>query len=90
MMSLNISLNASVGSTEVLVATGGAVLLGTVEEISIMVVRSGTKGFNKLDLTSKGGECLVGSAMTAVNRGGFRCRHDILIGEHGELGEIKE
>ena len=31
MMSLNISLNASVGSTEVLVATGGEVLLGTVE-----------------------------------------------------------
>ena len=58
--------NASVGSTELLVATGIGVFLGTSEARTIMAVGYGPKGFKKLDLTSKVGESLVRAAPPAV------------------------
>ena len=62
-MSLRTVLNASVGSTEVLVASG------IVEVRSKMVLGYGSKGFETVCLTSKGGECFVGASLPAVGVG---------------------
>ena len=62
-------LNSSVGSTEVLVASGVGVFLGTVELRARMVVGYGDKGFKAVDLTSKGGERLVGASSPVVDAG---------------------
>ena len=62
-------LNVSVGSTEVLVGTGIGVLLGKSEVRKRMVIESGAKGIKTVNLASKVGERLVGSALPAVDAG---------------------
>ena len=58
--------NASVGSTALFVASYIGLFMGTATRV---VVGSRDKGFEKLDLKSKGGERLVGYALTAVGAG---------------------
>ena len=61
--------NASVGPTEVLVASGIEMFLGTAEVRERMGVGSKAKGFEKLDLKSKVVEHLVGDSSPKVGGG---------------------
>ena len=63
MMSLRTVLNSSLGSTEVLVASGIGELRAR------MVVGSGAEGFETVDLTSKEGDNLFGAAPPTVVAG---------------------
>ena len=69
MMSLMTVLNASVGSTKVLVVTGNVVFMGTSEGISRLLIGFGPEGIDKVDMKSKVGEHLVGSIPTRVGAG---------------------
>ena len=69
MMSLMTVLNASVGSTEVLVVTGVGLLLGINKARARIVVGYGAKKIETVDLTSKEEEILVVSALSTVGAG---------------------
>ena len=60
-------LNASVGSTAALVATGVVVFLGKSEVRARMVVESVYKGFDSVELEYKGGDNLIGASPPAVD-----------------------